>query len=648
MKAMKLNSFLFILVLLFALSPFEGKSQFKLSYASKANNTLNNSKTKTIGRITLPFIDDFSNYSDKPDISLWENGGAWVNSDFPFLPPTVGVVTLDALDSYGILYSGANTTGFACDTISSCNIRLDSILLPSRIGLKPSDSIFLSFFFQPGGGYGPLWESVGSTPSRKDSLVLQFYCLTENSWNTVWKTEGLSIDSIYRADSVYWKYVNIPILEQKYFNNSFRFRFLNFSSLDNNPSYSYVGNCDQWHIDYVYLNKDRTYNEKTMRDIAFVNPASSLLKEYQAMPARQFTAEDMKDTLSIKIVNLSDIALNSIYKYDVFNSNGTNVHSYNGGFENIYPYITTKEFQTSPTHASPPVGFAYEFDGNFWTRFNIVHTVKEGVGQDSREENDTIRFSQVFENYFAYDDGTAENGFGIEPIKSSNLAVGFKLNVPDTLTAVDIYFNSTYNQANQKPFYLCVWNSYNGKPYDSIYRSSTYLTPTTDGLNQFTRYYLDKPLIISAEDFFVSIQTKNNDYMNIGFDRNTNSQTKIFGNWANSWEENTIFNGSLMIRPYFGYKAKIGLTDIEKENINLRIYPNPSNGIININLEKDNSESFYSDYELRIINMLGKEVYSSDYKNQINVSNLNNGVYLISIINKKTNQTKQEKIIIQK
>lgn len=647
---MKLNRFLFILVVLFVLFPFEGRSQFKLSDASKANKTLNNKKTKTITRITLPFIDDFSNYSDQPNTSLWINGGAWVNSDFPLLPPTVGVVTLDALDSDGILYSGANTTGFACDTISSCDIRLDSVLLPSRIGLKPSDSIFLSFFFQPGGGYGPLWESVGSTPSKKDSLVLQFYCLTENSWNTVWKTEGLSVDSIYRVDSVYWRYVNIPVLDQKYFNNSFRFRFLNYSSLDNNPSYSYVGNCDQWHIDYVYLNKNRTYNENTIRDIAFVNPARSLLKEYQAMPARQFTANDMGDTLSIKIVNLSDIALNSIYKYDVFNSIGTSVHSYNGGFENIYPYITTKEFQTSPTHASPPIGFAYEFDGNFWTWFNIVHTVKEGVGQDSRTENDTISFRQVFEDYFAYDDGTAENGFGIEPIKNSNsnLAVGFKLNVPDTLTAIDIYFNSTLGEANQKPFYLCVWSSYNGKPYDSIYHSSTYFTPTTDGLNKFTRYYLDKPVIMSAQDFFVSIQTKSNDYMNIGFDRNTNSQTKIFGNWANTWEENSIFNGSLMVRPYFGYKAKIGLRDIEKDNINLRIYPNPSNGIININLGEDNYGLSYSDYELRIINMLGKEVYSSSYKNQINVSNLNNGIYILSIINKKTNQTKQEKIIIQK
>lgn len=646
---MKIIKFWSICIVLFFLFPFEGRSQFKLSDASRAKSkTIINKQTKSISRITLPFIDDFSNYSDLSVINLWVNQGAWVNSDFPFLPPTVGVVTLDALDKDGLLYEKANTTGFACDTISSCNIRLDSILLPTRVGLMPKDSIYLSFFFQPGGGYGPLWESVGSTPSKKDSLVLQFYSLAENTWNSVWKAEGLSVDSIFVVDSVFWRYVNIPITEEKYFNNSFRFRFLNFASLDNNPSFSYVGNCDQWHLDYVYLDKDRTFDEKTMRDIAFVNPARSLLKEYQAMPIRQFTENDIGDTLDIKIVNLSDIALSSTYKYEIYNSNGVSVNSYDGGFENIYPFITTRDYQTSPNHAKPPVKDFGSFNQNSWTYFDIVHTVKEGVGQDSRTENDTIRFHQVFEDYFAYDDGTAENGFGIEPIKNSNLAVGFKLNVQDTLTAIDIYFNSTYNDANQNPFYLCVWNSLNGKPNDSLYRSPSYFTPSTEGLNKFTRYILSSPVILGAEDFFVSIQTKSNDYMNIGFDRNTNSQTHIFGNWANSWEENTLFNGSLMIRPYFGYKATIGLRDIEKDKINIRIYPNPSNGIININLGEDNYGLSYSDYELRIINMLGKEVYSSGFKNQINISNLNNGLYILSIINKKTNKTTQEKLIIQK
>lgn len=643
---MKISKYWFLIIASFFILPFEGRSQFKLTDASSPKSKEINNKTKSINRITLPFIDDFSNYSNIPNPNLWENKGAWVNSDYPFLPPTVGVVTFDALDFDGLLYPLANTTGFSADTLSSCNIRLDSILTPNKILLTPQDSIYLSFYVQPGGGYGPLWESLGSTPSRKDSLVLQFYSLEENSWSSVWKIGGLSIDSIYIKDSVYWLYINVPIKETKYFNNSFRFRFLNYASLDNNPSFSYVSNCDHWHIDYVYLNKDRRFDQKTTKDIAFVNPARSLLKEYQAMPARQFSSDDMGDTLNIKIVNLSDSALNSTYKYDVYSSDGINVYSYNGGFEDIYPYITTKQFQTAATHASPPIGFAYGFDSNFWTWFDVVHKVNSGLGQDNNSLNDTIRFRQKFENYFAYDDGTAENGFGIEPIRTSNLAVGFNLNVPDTLMAVDIYFNSTYQNANQKPFYICIWNSLNGKPNDSIYHSYAYFTPSTQGLNQFTRYSLERPIVLPSGEFFISLQTKYDDYLNIGFDRNTDASSKMFGNWTNTWQQNTLFKGSLMLRPYFGYKSVIGLPSIEKEDINLSIYPNPTNSTVNINLGEN--ASYNSNYELRIVSMLGKEVYRSDFKNQINVSNLTSGVYILYIINKETKQTKQEKLIIQK
>ena len=638
----------FLLIILFVFLPFEGQSQFKLTDASKKNNQTINKKSKALNRISLPFIDDFSNYLDIPNPNLWNNNGGWVNRDYPFLPPTIGVLTLDALNSEGQLYPLANTTGFSSDTVSSCFIRLDSTLVPNPIPLSAQDSIFLSFYVQPGGGYGPIWENIGSTPSKKDSLVLQFYCLETDIWNSVWKIDGLSIDSIYAKDSVYWLYVNIPIIDSQYFSNSFRFRFLNFASLDNNPSFTYVSNCDQWHIDYVYLNKDRKYDEKATRDIAFVNPAYSLLKEYQSMPAIQFMASDMSDNLNIKIVNLADTSLSSNYKYEVRNSNNTIVHSYNGGFENISSYIKTKEFQTSPSHSTPPVGFAYEFDNNAWTFFDITHTVKQGVGQDNNAANDTIRFRQTFENYFAYDDGTAENGFGIEPIRNANLAVGFDLNVPDTLMAVDIYFNSTYEDANQKPFFICVWNSLNGQPRDSIYHSYAYLTPSTEGLNQFTRYYLERPVILPSGESFISIQTKYNDYLNVGFDRNTDASSKMFGNWANSWEQNTLFKGSLMLRPYFGYKATIGITEIEKKDLSLSVYPNPTNGILNISLSENEEEFSKSNYELRIANMIGMEVYSSAYKNQINVSNLSNGVYILYLINKETSKTIKQKLIIQK
>ncbi|MBP1630006.1 MAG: hypothetical protein H6Q15_899 [Bacteroidetes bacterium] len=636
----KMNKKILLVVVLSLFLWLDSQAQFIVTSASKGSSkTINNRNYKSSTKILLPYLEDFSNYTGTPKSNYWINGGAWVNTDYSLNAPTLGVVTLDALDDNGRLYLGANTAGFSADTISSSFIRLDSIYSPLPRALSISDSLYFSFYFQPGGGYGPLWEKIGSTPSKKDSLILEFYSSNDDYWNIVWMTEGLSVDSIFANDSSYFRYVSIPITDSQYFNSEFRFRFRNFASLDANPSYAYVGNCDNWNIDYIYINEKRTWDEKTFKDIAFVEPAHSLLKKYQAMPARQYISSEMADSLAIKIINLWNTALISNYKYNVFDNTGGLTKQYDGGFENIYPFIETKDFQTSVNHARPIVDFAYSFDNNSWTWFDVIHTIKMGVGQDDNTNNDTISFRQVFENYYAYDDGTAENGFGIEPIRNSNLALGFDINVPDTLTAVDIYFNSTYHDANLKPFYLCIWNSLNDKPYDTIYRSSV-LTPSNDGLNKYTRYTLSHPVIVSGSKFFVSLQTKNDDYLNIGFDRNTDASENILGNWANSWQP-TFIKGSLMIRPYFGYKAVVSLEKEIEQDINFNVYPNPSKGRLNIETQNTNSE-------IRIVNMLGKVVYSSSYKQELDITYFNNGVYVLYLIDKETGRQSQKKIIVNK
>lgn len=507
----------------------------------------------------LPFIDDFSSYVGKVNPQLWIGEDCQVNVGFQVFPPTVGVVTLDAINRYGELYPQANTFSFTADTLSSVSIRLDSVREPIAKKLSAKDSIYLSFFIQPGGGIGNMWQRIGSTPSEKDSIVLQFYNSLDSSWTSVWNMKGTYTDSIFSKDSAYFHYVMIPITDNKYFNKDFRFRFYNYASLDSNPSYDYVSNCDQWNLDYIYLNYNRSKNDSVFRDIAFVNPAPSMLKLYQSMPAKQYRESEMKDSINITIVNLYSDALNSTYKYDIIDKNNNIVNSYNGGFENIYPYINTHSFQISLNHSRPLVSYKYSFDKNQWTYFDIVHVVREGVGQDSRHENDTIRFRQRFENYFAYDDGTAENGFGVEPIKNSNLAVGYFLNEIDTLSAVDIYFNHTYQNANIKPFYICVWNATSDSlPNDKLYMTEK-LTPIVDSLNKFIRYTLTEPVILPEGEFFISVQIKNKDYLNIGFDQNTDASNYTFANISNYWQKS--FNrGSVMIRPYFGYKA-VGLND---------------------------------------------------------------------------------------
>ncbi len=55
-----------------------------------------------------------------------------------------------------------------------------------------------------------------------------------------------------------------------------------------------------------------------------------------------------------------------------------------------------------------------------------------------------------FRNYYAYDDGTPEYGFGIsgESTAGAVLACRFRVYQPDTLRALQMLFNKTRNHAN--------------------------------------------------------------------------------------------------------------------------------------------------------------------------------------------------------
>ena len=599
----------------------------------------NNSAAQSV---FIPFLDDFSSYSGQPDNTLWENKGAIVNTGFAFLPPTSGVVTLDILDSEGKIYPQANIYGFAADTLSSVAIRLDSIKEPVNKKLAVSDSIWLSFFIQPGGAMGNLWERIGTAPSSKDSVVLQFYKSNQDVWTTVWRMKGTNLDTIYKKDSAYFLQYLIAITDTAYFNKDFRFRFINYGSLDNNPSYSYISNKGQWNIDYVYMNINRNYLDSTYRDVAFVYPAKSLLKDFTAIPAKHFKQEYMKDSVFNTIVNLYSSTLNSNYSMYITDANNTTVHSYSGGFENIVSYPQTHKFQSAKNHVAYKNDFSFNPPANIFSQYTITHIVTEGVGQDNIRSNDTSRFVQKFENYFSYDDGTAESGIGIEPSNASMFALRYPLAANDTLYCVDIYFNCSWQQSNLKPFYLYIYNateeisSYKDSEGNDIYDtliipdqelySSGKLTPAYDGMNKFQRYYLDEPLVLPQGDFFVALKPANSVYMNIGFDQNNDASAYTFEKRGKDWV-NIFLKGAAMIRPYFGYST-VSINSAKDDNNIASFYPNPAKDYIYIDI--------LGQADTKIFDINGKLLKQSKEK-LINIESLQNGIYLLKI----NNQTKK-------
>lgn len=104
--------------------------------------------------------------------------------------------------------------------------------------------------------------------------------------------------------------------------------------------------------------------------------------------------------------------------------------------------------------------------------------------------------------------------------------------------------------------------------------------------------------------------------------------------------------------PDFSYLMN-GQKGIASDNVKaLRVYPNPSTGLLNINVKNANDKS----YKIEVFDVFGKLVYSneqvnnqgSEFNTEINLSNLNlsEGLYLINV--SSDNQTLSQRVIIQK
>ncbi|MFA6199800.1 MAG: M6 family metalloprotease domain-containing protein [Bacteroidales bacterium] len=72
----------------------------------------------------------------------------------------------------------------------------------------------------------------------------------------------------------------------------------------------------------------------------------------------------------------------------------------------------------------------------------------------------------------------------------------------------------------------------------------------------------------------------------------------------------------------------VGLSDIENNSIDFEVYPNPSKGTFTLDLNLESGKSV----DMQMVNILGKTIYtksSLNAKTQINLSNIENGTYII-------------------
>ncbi|MBO4574321.1 MAG: T9SS type A sorting domain-containing protein [Bacteroidales bacterium] len=644
-----MNKKLFLILIFAGIGMFSASAQEYLSgfCGGVPEEEARQAKAETFA--TLPFFDDFTNSGIYPDASKWLYGNVLVNSGFAMMPVNRRAATFDVVDRFGKVYSNGSSNPFMADTLCSVKIRLDSI---GGQALSAADSLYFSFYYQPGG--------YGDSPERDDSLVLQFgygydeevfdsvlngmVTLRKTGWKQMWASEGMSIDTFLRScgENKFFKKVMIPIVDSCFFVDDFRVMFFNYGTL---PTVMYPNdrsNMDMWNIDFVYLDKDRTLDDDNYPMVGFTGTAPSFLKRYQVMPYKHFKENPINelniDGFDVYLSNMDENMHQVKYSCHVADNNSGWTYSYQAD-----PYVINQYQNNGIMTRHVQMGdFIYPYDVPAdTTSFTIRHCI-EVVDEHSGEvQGDTLTRHQGFYNYFAYDDGTPEMGYGLVP-DDTYFAAQFKVATLDTLSGVQMLFNRTFNDANYNFFDIVVWRDNNGKPGEIIYTLRDQRPIWNDSLiYNFSYYKFDEVVKINSV-FYVGLRQQYSKSINIGFDSSNDNRQYIFYEVGDGWK-NSSFPGSLMIRPVVGKRAYfVGVDENEEIADNLAVYPNPAKNVIHFEgVDENNCDAIV------VYDLTGKAVRQYRYSNELNVADLSNGAYLIRAVD-KNGAVKTAKLMISK
>jgi hypothetical protein len=616
--------------------------------------------TKSLSVIELPFVDDFSKSGQSvPNPLLWsKNQSIYVSQTFAINPPTIGAATFDPFDGKGKIYGAVASSVFAADTLTSGLIRLSYL---------PVDSIVLSFYVQPCG--------YGDMPENSDSLTLEFYSPADKVWNKVWRASVVSnnkiemsnhlngITTIVEDDSIGFHFFrsNIKIEDSKYLVDGFSFRFINYASINIHPSFPGRSTAsDHWHLDYVYLDKNRIAANHNIPDIALTGTQTRLMTDYETVPATHFEsakADLFENPMSLKL-NYTNFGwgTKSVTRHfrlrSIYGTSGKTL-SYSAGAENIPDGSVINLAYAVPQYELAITGDSAMFEMLSW----IVTDNDPSNFRTTLRYNDTNRVVYEFKDCYAYDDGTAENGYGLFGNGSSlgKVAVKFHTYIADSLRGVYMYFNRAVNDINSvHKFVITVWNDSGNLPGETIHSETGGKPVFRDSLNKYVAYKFAKPVYLSeGEIFYVGWAQTDEGFLNIGFDRNRNSKNKTFYNLGQAWEP-SVFDGSLMIRPIFCSGDALFPSDfVELENeinenrntqVSFRAYPNPARAVVYLE-EEDRSPLHSSKIELYALSGELVKVFDNVSGN-IDITGIFPGIYLLRAWNSNKTIREVKKIII--
>lgn len=551
---------------------------------SKTKNAA--SRTQELNPRSLPFWDDFSwtqvdrkgdTLSNYPVDSLWfHNKSVWINNGLGLNPPSINVATFNGLDASQNPYNDQILANGFRDTLMSQPIRMDEVAPGER------NSVYLSFFYQ--------WAGNGEPPDADDYLQVDF-----KNDQGAWENAATIRTKASFEDNVFYDTL-IKVDGERFFHESFQFRFKNYGRLS--------GPYDTWHLDYVYLNKNRTPTDRYLPDRSIISTLTNLFNGYRAIPYHHFLESKTVSQPTFDVFNVQNDTSTLSYS-----TQGT-FTSYKDGIPTSYVVDTLGGAGTSPIDGAtgiifqrqrktvtlqhvPDPGDAAQFNDDadsvgvsLKVQLYTGDTFNPETGAFANDydpakyqpldfrSNDTLRADYMLGNYYAYDDGYAEYTVGLTAFGNRAAYLFEMLNTqPDTLVGFDIYYPD-YGVPGNLSVDFTIYNDDNGVPGTPVYTLPSYSIRKT-GLNKFLKIRFGEQFLVE-DKFYIGWKAPIGGTFKIGLDTNNDSGARLFVNTNGSWIQNTDVVGSVMIRPVFGGGDIV--TGIPEEELQSQIFPNPNDG----------------------------------------------------------------------
>ena len=549
--------------------------------------------------LALPFFDDFStSTSSRPDPQLWVPGsGVYINNTLTTNQPSINIATFDGLKADGAPYNFVSEQAQGdSDTLTSQPINL--------AGLVAGDSLYMSFYTQPKG--------LGELPDRVDTFRLEFLN-QKGDWIDVWKRGGGDPDTTFQRTF-------LPIKDSSFLHANFQFRFRTFGRSS--------GAFDTWHLDYIYLNKNRSISDRFIKDIAVRKPLTPLFKRYTAMPFKHYFANpsaETADSVRTDIVNLFNNFNFTSFTFTITNLlSGKEIQRYQ---EPVSQIIAAEQTQRKSVPVKPLTKPDTGQRMLLRYKFDLLTTDDQNptIPTVNLRRNDTISATAELADYYAYDDGSAEFGVRMNQ-RLGRTVVRFITETPDTLGGMRMALVPIRKDVTGQGFTIQVYSNRNGRPDRVMYQKSV---PVQYGAtrNAFTTYEFNEGVAVT-DTFYVGWLQIAADGLAVGFDRNSSLGTSaLFSNLSTEWAANTELQGSVMVRPFFGGKATGIITGSEPlPTLQVQVFPNPTNGILRWDNESVKQIDVFS-----IQGAKAKSIQPAEGQREASLAELADGLYVLRI-----------------